>query len=122
MIAVLPFLEERALADELANNPSVNQPSVLAVGRHRPLILTCPFAWEGDSDVAGIPASHYVVGTDAARKYFSLRDTSIDSRTPWVESPEAELWSLPSSPGPHDGGYFRAATDGRVEFISSSKN
>jgi type II secretory pathway pseudopilin PulG len=121
-VAVLPFLEERTLADQLANNPSVSQPSVLSLARHRPGIMTCPFAWEGGSDVAGIPTSHYVFGADSARKYFSLHDASIDLRTAWVQSPEGILWALPPTAGPHDGGYFRAASDGRVEFVASSKN
>jgi hypothetical protein len=121
-VSVLPFLDERTLADELANNPSVNQPSVLSLARHRPVIMTCPFAWEVGSDIAGIPASHYVFGADSARKFFSLRDASIDLRTAWVQSPEGILWTLPPTAGPHDGGYFCAASDGRVQFVASSKN
>src|SRR5436190_1480374 len=56
-IAILPFLDEKTLWEHLANNPSVQ--SVVAVSSRRPLVMICPVAWEGDSSIAGIPASHY---------------------------------------------------------------
>ena len=48
-VAILPFLDEKTLWEQLANNPSVQ--SVVPVSSRRPLVMTCPVAWEGDSSV-----------------------------------------------------------------------
>lgn len=110
-IDTLPFLEDRVLADALAGGPSINNPSIAQQISHRPLIMTCPFGTEADSNTVGVPASHYGFWTTERRTYFSLFDLPLSSRIAWVESPETNATSLPRDEGPHDLGYF--VTDGR---------
>jgi prepilin-type N-terminal cleavage/methylation domain-containing protein len=116
-IDILPFLEERGLADQLAGFPSINQPSILPHISHRPRIMTCPFGWEGDSSLPGIPASHYVFNG------FAIGDVPLSSRIPWPTSPQMDLWSLPRDEGPHSGGYYIAqfgetSVSGNVQWFS----
>jgi hypothetical protein len=103
-IDILPFLEDKVLADQLAGYPSFSQPSIFQYINHRPRIMTCPFGWEGDSNLSGIPASHYASST----RGFAIGDVPLSSRIPWVQSPQMDLWSLPRDEGPHSGGYYIA--------------
>jgi prepilin-type N-terminal cleavage/methylation domain-containing protein len=101
-IDILPFLEEQVLADQLAGDPAISSPAILPHIAHRPHIMTCPFGWEGDSSVPGIPASHY------AGEGISVSDLPMTSRVPWPESPRRKLSRFPRDEGPHSGGYFVA--------------
>ncbi len=116
-IAILPYLEERLLAAQLAGNPSVNQQSVSQIIRHRPRIMTCPFAWESNSDMTSIPTSHY--GFVRSPDRFHFRDLPLESRHIWVQSPEVDLYPSPQDAGPHTGGYHIANRFGRVIFYSN---
>jgi type II secretory pathway pseudopilin PulG len=109
-IDVLPFLEDKVLADQLAGNPSLNQPSIAQQISHRPVIMTCPFGWVGDSSIPGVPASHYAFSL----RGFAIGDVPLSSRIPWVQSPQMDLWSMPRDEGPHSGGYY-IANLGEVE-------
>ncbi len=80
-VAILPFLDEKTLWEQLANNPSVE--SVVAVSSRRPLVMTCPVAWEGDSSIRGIPASHYSLDFNARYAGFAgFRDVPLSCRIP----------------------------------------
>jgi type II secretory pathway pseudopilin PulG len=115
-IAILPYMEDRILGQDLAGNPSISDPSIAQQVSHRPLIMTCPFGWEGDSSVISIPASHYAMETNSNRDYFRLSDVPVSSRVPWVESPELQSISLSRDDGPHDGGYYIADSQGDVRW------
>jgi prepilin-type N-terminal cleavage/methylation domain-containing protein len=114
-IAVLPFLEEQVLGENLANNPTVQ--SVASVAQRRPMFFTCPSAWEGDSSIATIPASHYGFQKSEG-KWFQLSDVPLTLRTPWVQSPVGV--STPKGAGPHTGGYYRAHSNGEATFFDGS--
>src|ERR1700690_701713 len=66
-IDILPYLEERPLADQLGGNPSLNPPSFSETIRHRPRIVTSPSAGDGDSGIPYVPTSHYAMWTDLNR-------------------------------------------------------
>ncbi len=117
-IDILPFLEERVLADQLAGYPSISQPSILPHINHRPRIMTCPFGWEGNSSLYGIPASQYAASSSG----FAIGDVPLSSRIPWPTSPQMDLWSFPLDEGPHSGGYYIAqfgetTISGNVEWF-----
>ena len=116
-IAILPFMEERLLAAQLAGNPSVNQQSISQLIRHRPRIMTCPFAWEDNSGVPSIPTSHYGFVRTPDKFYF--RDLPLASRLIWVQSPEVDLYPSPQDEGPHAGGYQIVNSFGGVTFYSN---
>jgi prepilin-type N-terminal cleavage/methylation domain-containing protein len=102
-VAILPFLDEKTLWEHLANNPGVQ--SVVAVPSRRPLVMTCPFAWEGDSSVTGIPASHYSMFVELDRtKLPGFKDVPLSCRIPWIQN--SENVATPQGGGPHQGGYF----------------
>jgi type II secretory pathway pseudopilin PulG len=114
-IDILPYLEEKPLADQLAGNPSLNAPNISEIIRHRPRIMTCPSAWDGDS---GIPTSHYAMWTDLNRTTFNLGDAPPSCRIAWVQSPEANLWQSPRDEGPHSGGYNISNGQGSTDWFS----
>jgi hypothetical protein len=118
-IAILPFMEERLLAAQLAGNPSVNQQSILQFIRHRPRIMTCPCAWEGIRGTSSIATSHYglVRLVDEGKPHAGFRDLPLASRVIWVQSPEVDLYPSPQDEGPHTGGYYIA--NGGVTFYSN---
>jgi type II secretory pathway pseudopilin PulG len=114
-IAILPFMEERLLANQLAGNPSLNQQSILPLISRRPRIMTCPLGWDGDSNIPSVPTSHYAFGClnpngDLRLKPdgFRLFDVPLKSRVAWAQSPEMYWETLPQDEGPHTGGYNEA--------------
>jgi type II secretory pathway pseudopilin PulG len=112
-IAILPFLEEQTLGEQLANNPIVS--AVSGIAKRRPSVMTCPDAWEGDSNIAPILASHYTLSPGYRRQFFSISDVPISFRSPWIESPERI--ATPINQGPHSGGYFETHSGGDVRFF-----
>jgi type II secretory pathway pseudopilin PulG len=112
-IEILPFLEEKILWEQISKEPETN--SVKALVAHRPLYYTCPKAWEGDSTLASVPASHYSVGIAPNRESFNVFDVPLDSRIPWPESPEG--LATPKTNGPHDGGYYRKYSSGDAFYF-----
>ena len=109
-IAVLSFIEDSIFYGELTRNPPLDPLSLPSLARHRPFVLTCPSAYNGDSSIKTVPASHY--SAFLARKgqkslTWEIGDVSIDSRMPWVTSPEARFWwqQRPPTGGPHADGY-----------------
>jgi hypothetical protein len=119
-IAILPFMEERLLATQLAGNPSVSQQSISQLIRHRPRIMTCPFAWESKDGIPSIPTSHYGFVRPLHEVSFYLRDLPLDSRLIWVQSPEVDKYPSPHDEGPHAGGYHIVNSAGGVVFFSNN--
>jgi prepilin-type N-terminal cleavage/methylation domain-containing protein len=107
-IAILPFMEDTSLADGLSGNPPLDPVAPLALARKRPVIMTCPSAYEGDSAVATVPASHYtavlVRHQNHEKTRWQMGELMTDSRIPWVTSPEVPFGGL-AELRPHRGGY-----------------
>ena len=102
-IAILPYLEEKVLAGQLEGSPSINQLSILQLIKQRPLVMTCHAAWDGESDIPGIPAAHY------ESSGLVVSDVPLTSRIPWAESPLLDSnHPLLRGKGPHWRGYYRA--------------
>jgi hypothetical protein len=112
-IAVLPWLEEQALADELREGRT-------AAAVHRPPLLACPS--QPDPAVAGseFRTSWYMLVVDRpprGRKSDRLpynitdrpRDTDVSSLRPWFEGPEMRnrdsLEMSRQELGPHGGSF-----------------
>jgi hypothetical protein len=114
-IDLLPFLEERVLADRLGGNSSISDPTIAEQVRHRPAIMTCPYGWEGDSDIVSVPSGHYATSMSSNREIWLLTDVSIESRIAWVASPE--ISARRAGHGPHSGGYFVANNQGDVRWF-----
>jgi competence protein ComGC len=106
-IAILPFMEDKLLAKQLAGKPSLSQQSILPLVGRRPRIMSCPLGWDGDSSIPFVPASHYAferLGLNGFRFF----DVPLKTRISWVQSPEMAFSSLPEDEGPHSGSYFTA--------------
>jgi prepilin-type N-terminal cleavage/methylation domain-containing protein len=109
-IEILPFIEETALADGLAGAPPLSSPAALIFAQTRPAIMRCPTGFDGDSTIAGVPASHYAGWFNRSTKAgnWMIGDLPTDSRIPWVTGPESPLsistdvsyWAIP-----HTGGF-----------------
>lgn len=113
-IDVLPFIEEQARADGLADNPVLDPKSPLPLALKRPVIMSCPSGYEGDSSIAAVPPSHY---SNDGR----IGDVRASSRIPWVFSPQTRLGG-PAASMPHSGGYNAINVYGNypegVRFVS----
>ena len=115
VVAIMPFLEEQATADELMAQPSLLPPNVSPLAKRRLPIMTCPAVVEelGDEDV--LPRAHYgfYFGGEVHKKFhWGLFDVPLDTTTPWVAGAEMVL---PSENGPHGGRFMRSGPGGAVE-------
>jgi hypothetical protein len=112
-IAVLPFIEQRPLADAIKYNadPSGKYP--------RPPLMTCPMQNDFDSRLASIGYCHYVLVVDRfenglVERGWEIQDRPLadndSSEPPWYVGPEirysvqAELFANPA--GPHPSGAY----------------
>ncbi len=118
-IAILPFLEDTHLADGLSGNPPLDPSAPLPLARKRPFIMTCPSAYEGDSLIATIPASHYSAIFERHEKpdkdRWKIGELPTNSRYPWVMSPEVPFGG-PDDVLPHRGGFNMIEGTGRKAF------
>src|SRR5262245_58780382 len=108
-IEILPYLEEVAIWQQLKDSPRMESAAEFA--QRRPIIMTCPNAWDGSVSISNshyaVPTSHYsmrVIITRTSREYNGFTDVALASRIPWIQSPENS--GTPLGGGPHDGGYF----------------
>ena len=115
-IAILIHLEQKALADALDLNPSLNLGTISPFAYQRPSILTCPDGYGGESTIPRIPVSHYVLDVNSTRNSWNLGDAPLSIRDPWVISPEKHFNNWEKKGGPHKGGYNLTHWDSSVEL------
>jgi prepilin-type N-terminal cleavage/methylation domain-containing protein len=106
-IEMLPYLDEKALAKEIAANPSLDPAKLTPGARRRPRILTCPSAADIESTVPGVPAKHYLVSGDVPYGF----------RMPWLVQTDLPNNYMHTSRGPHSGGFNEAGYEGNVSFV-----
>jgi hypothetical protein len=111
-VDILPNIEQKALAEELYKNPSLKPGEISPFALLRPALLTCPSAYDGQSDIPPIPVCHYVTAG-------KIGDAPWKCTIPWLVNPvmPSEYWL--NNLGPHDGGFFIGNYDGSVEFKSN---
>jgi hypothetical protein len=118
-IAILPFMEDTNLADGLSGNPPLDPGAPLALARQRPFIMSCPSGYEGDSSIATVPPSHYSAilmrHQNADKSRWQIGELPINSRIPWVVSPELPFGGSPAL-RPHGGGYNRIYGSGATAY------
>ncbi len=105
-IALLPFMEDTNLADSLGG-AALDSAAALEWARQRPFIMTCPSAYDGDSDIPHVPVSHYSATFERRRRrklIWRIGELPTDARVPWVVSPELPFGGPPAV-RPHGGGY-----------------
>ena len=92
-IAILPFMEDTNLANGLSENPPLDPTQPLALARKRPPIMSCPSAYEGDSNIATVPPSHYGASSkrNDRKPPWTIGELPTNSRIPWVTSPEGGI-------------------------------
>ena len=106
-IELLPYLDEKPLAKEIAVNPSLDPAKLTPGARRRPRILTCPSAVDIESTVATVPAAHYVPYSDLP---YGFRD-------PWLAGSRPPRGFEMDGQGPHAGGYNVGHIGGAVRFV-----
>jgi prepilin-type N-terminal cleavage/methylation domain-containing protein len=109
-IELLPYLDEKSLAKEIAANPSLDPAKLAPAARHRPAILTCPSAAEIESTIATVPAAQYIES-----RWFG--DAPTGFREPWIVSPELPYNYWQNARGPHAGGFNIANDDGEISLV-----
>jgi hypothetical protein len=105
-IAILPFMEDSMLADGLAG-ASLDPLSPPPLARNRPVIMSCPSAYEGDGASATVPVSHYfayLIRAGADKLGWQIGELPTVSRISWVVSPEGPF-DGPIGARTHGGGY-----------------
>lgn len=102
VVELMPFMEETNLADQLLANPSLDPASRSQLVLSRPSIFACPSSDERDSDVAGVPAAHYLMVLSKDAKTTRRSDFGVsfwhagnDSKIPWPAGPE-RIFEFPS--------------------------
>lgn len=120
-IAILPFIENTNLAEELSGNPPLSSAPHRNAARYRPEILTCPSAFDGDSRVPPVAAGHYALSSVPKPRVettaWRIQDVPLDTAVPWAVSPEFRDydWSPnPNNRGPHSDGYNSTSGTGRT--------
>ncbi len=114
-IAILPFMEQKALEDELKDRPLRPPENLAPYGLQRPQVMTCPSSDDVESSLPPIPRSHFFVVGFSSRDGWYVADVPRGSRVPWLVGPEMD-WDALKSKGPHSGGFNVAETDGSVHL------
>jgi prepilin-type N-terminal cleavage/methylation domain-containing protein len=100
-IAILPFMEEVELADQITASSSLTSDPVQRLASMRPAVMRCPSRVDGESNVPQAPVSSYAMATDSARDTWSLGDVPTDFHTAWLISPEMQFSEWLTDRGPH---------------------
>jgi prepilin-type N-terminal cleavage/methylation domain-containing protein len=114
-IEILPFMEDGNLYDGLSAIGPLDPSAPPELARKRPFLMTCPSAYEGDSSVATVPASHYSGQFDRKTGHvkwvWRIGEVPTNCRIPWVSSPEVPFGGSVDL-RPHRGGYNYANGSG----------
>jgi prepilin-type N-terminal cleavage/methylation domain-containing protein len=103
MIAILPFMEQGSLRNEISIGTSISDSTEF---NRPPTLFICPVR-RGIQEISeGMWPAHYVVATDGSRKGGSVYDSPVNLRLPWGSSPEMEPTQIRASTGPHHGGFY----------------
>jgi hypothetical protein len=112
-------MEDGNLYDGLSGHPPLDPAALPDLARQRPFIMRCPSAYEGDSSIATIPASHYSAEIDRRRNVdravWKIGELPTDSRLPWVASPEIAFGGAEAL-APHRGRYQLVGCVGRRAY------
>jgi prepilin-type N-terminal cleavage/methylation domain-containing protein len=94
-IELMTFLEEMDLGDQLLANPRLSPGGFSPLLRKRPTLFTCPSGYDGDSELAEVPAAHYILWASGTRKDRrggrwggEIGHALPDCRIPWPAGPE----------------------------------
>jgi type II secretory pathway pseudopilin PulG len=124
VVALMPFLEEQTLQDELKSRPALSGENVSPLARQRPSLFTCPDGFDGNSSLPGrsladIPATHYLYcpppPPSLKGRHFSwtFLDALQSNRLPWAAGPEGpQGYTEERGAGfwPHSGGYNKISS------------
>jgi type II secretory pathway pseudopilin PulG len=119
-IAILPFMEEKSMADDFRKHPSLKPGKISTFAMWRPGIMTCPAAYDGQSNNPPIPVAHYVLVPCVIKDLWVLGDAPWKYTAAWCVGPEMEMESnyWENNKGPHSGGFHITKPDMSVDFIS----
>jgi prepilin-type N-terminal cleavage/methylation domain-containing protein len=106
VVAILPLIEEKTLARELDKNPSLKPGEISPLAYQRPMVLTCPSAYDGESVIPKVPVAHY----------YGFGDMPYGFRQPWLISPGFPP-VVDDNAGPHSGGYNVTMGDDSVRWF-----
>lgn len=115
-IAILPFMEQKALEQKLREQPLLPPESLPPQAFLRPPVMTCPSSLDRQSLLPPIPPSHYLLEMGSDRKAWRLADAHIESASPWLVGPEIRYGDLMKEEGPHSRGFNVVQADGSVRL------
>ncbi len=115
-VEILPFLEEQPLYDELIEQPSLNPITLPSEFLYRPEILTCPSAHRAESEIPGVPVSHYVMVVLPDGEHSYVGDAPRNFMGPWLVGPEIPPDYEFRFKGPHRGGYV-TGRGGAIDYF-----
>lgn len=120
-IEILPFLEQRALAESITGNLLIAQaPPQL---QPAPTIFRCPLRPDLKSSGTNLSfPAHYVLIPTSRRDSFLLFDAPNQVNVPWFTSPESSYATMQRSKGPHhDGFYFSRGFQQGISLMIDGK-
>jgi type II secretory pathway pseudopilin PulG len=112
---VLPYLEQRALYDQIG--PNAPLPSLPQQAAPRPRVMSCPVTGIGLSRTPPISAAHFVLGTSATRESWIMFDAPLGTTAPWISGSEVSWQAAQTQRGPHHRGYHFANSDASVRLF-----
>jgi prepilin-type N-terminal cleavage/methylation domain-containing protein len=115
-IGILPLIEEKALAQALDTNPSLKPGEISPLAYHRPLVLTCPSGFDGESKIPKVPVAHY-----AKSAGMDFGDAPFGYQIPWLVGPQITSGEWSMNGGPHSGGYNVTDSNDSVQYRVSEK-
>jgi type II secretory pathway pseudopilin PulG len=107
-VEVLPFLEQKNLADRIAPGTLITSaPEYLL---RQPRVFRCPVRRAGGEPAAGTmePACYVFVPSDR-RVTFRVVDAPTAVNVPWASGPEMPFDAVVRQAGPHNRGFFYAS-------------
>ena len=107
-IDILPYLEQRSLAEQFYANRSIDARSMSPFACQRPAILTCSSAANGESMILNVPIGHYTATPEGLGASFAsgcVGDSPCDLSVAWIVSPVMPRDYEQNNRGPHDGGF-----------------
>ena len=114
-VEILPFLEQRALHDQLQGNILLT--AIPANASSRPSVMHCLVTKVDGSIAPPIQASHFVMTPTSRRDSWSVLDAPNGFQQPWNVGPEMEFSVITSQQGPHHRGFHISGSDGAVRLM-----
>jgi prepilin-type N-terminal cleavage/methylation domain-containing protein len=120
-IEILPFLEQKNLADRIAIGTKISEAESFLL--EPPRLFRCPSRGTNwSSSPEEMSPAHYALVPLSRRESYMLFETSTRFEVAWASGPELSYQSASQSVGPHHGGlYYSRGFQQGISFMQNGK-